>query len=259
MISTQKILKQGNKLKILIKDINFSLANTIRRSVQEIPILAIDIVEIYKNDSALSDKILAHRLALIPLKFDKGLTLKEKCSCKGKGCIKCTVSLKLKVTGPCTVYSKDLKVRGAEVIYKEMPIVILAKDQQIELSCQAILGKGKEHAKFSPGLIYYNPYPLIEIKGCDLCKECISICPKKAITINKGKIKIDPFKCDICEFCIEKCKEKGKNSIKIIPNKTDFIFSIESWGQLKPNEILLESIKAIDLNLNDLSKQLKKL
>ena len=49
-------------------DINISLVNAIRRSVNEIPILAIDELEITKNDSALYDELIAHRAGLIPLK-----------------------------------------------------------------------------------------------------------------------------------------------------------------------------------------------
>jgi DNA-directed RNA polymerase subunit D len=257
MVSTQKIYRKKEKLKFLIKEISYSLANSIRRSSQEIPILAIDIVEFYKNDSALSDEILAHRLGLIPLKTGKGITPREDCSCKGKGCSKCVIPIKLKATGPCTVYSKDLKMRGAEIIYGDMPIVILAKDQVLEFSAQASLGKGIEHAKFSPGLIYYNSYPIIDIKG-DVSKECIDVCPLGAITENKGKIKIDPLKCDMCEACIEKCNEKKQEVIKITPSETDFIFTIESWGQLEPNELLIESVKALDNNFKDFSKELKK-
>jgi DNA-directed RNA polymerase subunit D len=259
MVSIQKISGKENKINFLIKDIDFSIANALRRSSQEIPILAIDAVEFYKNDSALSDEILAHRLGLIPLQADKGIVEREKCTCKGKGCIKCKIALKLKAQGPCTVYAKDLKVKGASVVYKEMPLVILDKDQQLELSAEAVLGKGKEHAKFSPGLFYYNSYPIIEVRGCDLCRDCIASCPQKAITEEKGHIKIDPLKCDICEACIEKCKEKGKEAIKITPSEKDFIFTIESWGQLNTLQLFKESINALDNNLKDLAKQVKKI
>lgn len=259
MATIQKISGKENKITFLIKDIDFSIANAIRRSSQEIPILAVDTVEFYKNDSALSDEILAHRIGLVPLESDKGIIEREKCTCKGKGCMKCTVALKLKAEGPCTVYSKELKVKGANVVYKDMPLVILDKDQQLELSCEAILGKGKEHAKFSPGLVYYNSYPLIEIKGCNLCKNCIKICPQKAITEEKGQIKINPLKCDMCEACINACIEKGKNAVKISPSEKDFIFTVESWGQLSSEELFKETINALDENLSEFSKQLKKI
>ena len=51
-------------------DANYSILNAIRRSVEEVPTLAIDEVEIFKNDSALYDEVLAHRIGLVPLKTE---------------------------------------------------------------------------------------------------------------------------------------------------------------------------------------------
>ena len=121
MVKIEKISSDKEKIVFLIKGINNSIANSIRRSIFEVPILAIDSVEFYKNDSALYDEILAHRLGLLPLRTSKTFTQREKCTCKGKGCIKCTLSFKLKAKGPKMVYAGDLKGKGAEMIYPEMP------------------------------------------------------------------------------------------------------------------------------------------
>ena len=56
---------------IFTSDMNISLANAIRRSVGEVKVLAIDECDIYKNDSALYDEIIAHRLGMISLKNQK--------------------------------------------------------------------------------------------------------------------------------------------------------------------------------------------
>src|SRR3989344_4783724 len=94
--------------KIVLKiEANETLANAIRRSVSEIPTLAVDEVEIYKNDSALYDEMVAHRIGLIPLKTEKGMSSKTK------------IELKLVKTGPCTVYSGDLD-GNAEVVYDKI-------------------------------------------------------------------------------------------------------------------------------------------
>jgi hypothetical protein len=66
----------------------------------EIPVLAVDSIEVSKNDSMLYDEMLALRIGLIPLKADKTFALPEECTCKGKGCMKCTASLVLKASGP---------------------------------------------------------------------------------------------------------------------------------------------------------------
>jgi len=72
-----KIEKKENKI-IFKAEIEESLANAIRRYLNQIPILAIDEVEIIKNGSALYDEVVAHRLGLIPLKMDKMITEKNK-------------------------------------------------------------------------------------------------------------------------------------------------------------------------------------
>jgi len=257
-IKIEKISKEKEKIVFLVKEINNSIANSIRRSVLEIPVLAIDTVEFYKNDSALYDEMIAHRLGLVPIKATKTFKSRKECSCKGKGCLKCTASFKLKVKGPGMVYAKDLKGKGAEVVYPEMPIVLLNKDQELVLTTEAILGTGKEHAKHTPGLIWFNSYPVIQIKDCEGCNECVNVCPRKAITMKNNKISIDPLKCDICDACVEFSKEKEKCSITIEPSKEDFIFFIETFGQLKPEEIFIDSIKVLDQNLKDFDKEFNK-
>src|SRR3989338_4141424 len=110
-----EIIEKKPERIVLKMDENEVLANALRRSVAEVPTLAIDEVEIYKNDSALYDEIVAHRLGLVPLKTEKGMNEKTH------------IDLKLTKTGPCTVYSGDLK-GNAEVIYDKIPITLLGAD-----------------------------------------------------------------------------------------------------------------------------------
>src|SRR3989338_3916155 len=129
---------------------NEVLANALRRSVSEVPTLAIDEVELFKNDSALYDEVLAHRLGLIPLKTEKGMNAKTK------------IDLKLSKTGPCTVYSSDLD-GNAEIVEGKIPITLLGEGHKLELVATATLGKGIDHAKYIPALCYYRH--LLEIKS----------------------------------------------------------------------------------------------
>ncbi|MEM4703401.1 MAG: DNA-directed RNA polymerase subunit D [Candidatus Pacearchaeota archaeon] len=252
----EKIKETKEKVSFIVKGINFSFANAIRRSVSEIPVLAIDTVEFSKNDSALYDEILAHRLGLVPLKAPKLFASREECSCNGKGCLKCTASLKLKVKGPKTVYSGDLKSKSVEPVFKEMPLVVLEKDQELELSAEAILGKAKEHAKFSPGLLWFNALPEVTIRGCDGCAKCLEVCPRKGITMKDRSIIIDPFKCDMCGACTDLCKEL-KDAITIRPSQEDFVFYVESFGQMTAKEIFLAALEVLNDNLKQLEKVIK--
>lgn len=257
----ERISKSHDKSVFLVKGITNSLANTLRREVHEILTVAIDTVEFYKNDSALYDEMIAHRLGLVPLRAPKTFTPRNGCSCKGKGCLKCTAVLKLKAKGPCTVYARDMKAKGIEVVYGDMPLVILAKDQELELVAEATSGTGKEHTKHNPGLIWFNSYPIITIKGCegDAAREIARLCPTKAIAVKDNKLVIDALKCNMCNACVEASLKKDKCKIDIVPSAQDFIFFVESFGQMSPEEIFANSIEALDENLDELSKQLKKL
>lgn len=255
-----KILnKKEGKITVLIKGIDTSIANTLRRSIQEIPTLAIDEVEFIKNDSALFDEVIAHRLGLLPLKTEK-IAAREECSCKGKGCGKCTVALKLKTKGPCMVYASNLKGKDI-VVYKKMPLVNLIKDQELEFNAYARLGRGKEHVKFSPGLIYFKPLvELVFSKECDLCQACIEACPLHLLSLQDKTISVKNIEeCDLCEACMEACRKKGKSAINVKASKEDFIFIAESFGQLSTKEIFTEICKVIEKNLKELDKKLSKL
>lgn len=250
----------GDELSFILKGINSTYANAIRRSSGEIPILAIDTVEITKNDSVLYDEMLALRIGLVPLTADKTYTLSEECTCKGKGCMKCSVNLTLKAIGPGIVRASDIKSKTVKPVYPDMPLVLLQKDQELEIVAEAKLGKGKDHAKYSPGLVWFRAYPKIDLgKDCAACKECVSVCPKMIFDADGKVFPKKVLDCDLCNACVENCEKKGKSGIKISSSDEDFIFEIESWGQLSPKEIFIESINALGKNIKELDKDLKKL
>jgi len=249
--------KNANELSFIIKGATNHYVNSLRRNILEIPILAIDIVEFLKNDSALYDEVIAHRLGLVPLKTDKSFTLPEECNCDGKGCIKCNAALKLSAKGPGTVFSKDLKSKAVEIVYDDIPIVLLEKGQELELIATARVGKAIEHAKFSPGLAWFRAYPIIELNKNKICDECIPNLPENILDFEDKKILLEELsKIKLCKNCSELLK-KGKE-ITLSPSETDFIFTIESWGQIPAKEIFIEACKVLEENLELTSKELEK-
>src|SRR3989338_2343306 len=257
----QLLESKDNETSFVIKGINPVYANTIRRiATSEVPTMAIDEINFIKNDSALYDEIVAHRLGLVPLKTDlKSYNLKEECTCKGAGCAKCTLKLNINTKGPVTVYSHDIQSTDPKVkpVYDKMPITLLIKNQKLELEATAILGKGKTHAKFSPGRVFYRAYPSISITQSKIVnpEKYVKVCPQDVYETDGKTLKIkDLSACDLCNACVEIADD---DSIKVSGSKSDFIFSMESFGQLSNKEILQEAAKIFDAKLNEFSKKLK--
>lgn len=221
MIKIKNYDKENQKIRFTT-DMPISLANAIRRGVLEIPIMAIDEVEISQNDSALYDEVIAHRMGLIPIKTSK--TIKE-------------TKFKLKEKGPKTVYSTDISP-SIGVDYK-LPIVILDEEQEIQMVMDANLGKGVEHIKYSPGLIYYtyNLEPeILDFVSVD----------------EKGKISYDEK-----ELKNKKLSEEQINKIQKTTKVEELIFNIESWKQIEVKDIFLRAIEVLNSNLSELGKAVK--
>ena len=161
--------KEKGKLSFILKDSNPVYVNTLRRMmVDEVPTMAIEEVEFQKNNSILYDETIAHRLGLIPLKTDlKSYNLPDKCMCVGNGCFRCQLKMVLRATkGSGVVYASEIKSKDPAVkpVYPEMPIVKLLKGQTLELEATAVLGRGREHMKWSPCHVWYKYKPVIEIQ-----------------------------------------------------------------------------------------------
>ncbi len=261
-----KLLEKGKgsqKLSFMVKGIDAAYANTLRRyMINKVPTLAIDEVEFRKNSSALYDEVIAHRLGLIPLTTDlKSYNLPKDCKCKGAGCSQCQLKLTLKAKGPKTVYSSDLKSKdpSAKPVFEEIPIVKLLKDQEIEFVATAVLGVGKAHIKWSPGLVYYRHKANIEIvKNTFAEAELVAEqCPAKIFNAKGNKLTINNdnvLDCTLCNACVDACN----GEVKVEPETDTFIFVIESWGQLNAKDIVKESVDVFDKALNELSEAVDK-
>lgn len=212
-----------NKQKIEFDtDMSIALANAIRRSVLEIPVLAIDEIEIVKNDSALYDEIIAHRLGLVPIKTGKAA--KE-------------TKFSIKAKGPCIVDS-GLISPSIGTDYK-LPITILNEGHELEIIATANLGKGVEHIKYSPGLIYYihNVKPeLLDFIEID----------------DDGNVTFSEREADN-----KKISEENLKEIKKLKKVDELHFTIESWGQLDVKEIFSRAIEVLEDNLKKVEKAVK--
>ena len=227
---------------IFIAEIEESLANAIRRYINQIPVLAVDEMEISRNDSPLYDETIAHRIGLIPIKTDKSVNGKK--------------ILKLDVKEEGIVYSGELK-GDLKIVYERIPITTLNKGQELNISATVKKGKGEDHAKFSPGLMFYRNVVKIKLdKDCP--KEVVNICPKKVFDFKEDNVVVrDSLECDMCEACIEICRKYEKDSIKLIPTK-ELVISLESFGQIDIKEIFKKSVEFLKKDLAEISKKIGK-
>jgi DNA-directed RNA polymerase subunit D len=238
----KKIEKTGNQIVFTAK-IDETLANSIRRYVNQIPVLAIDEVEISRNDSALYDETVAHRIGLIPLKMESATAKKP-----GK--------LKLDVKKEGMVYSGELKGKPA-VVYKNIPITTLNADQELQLVATIRAGKGSEHSKFSPGLMFYRNATEIIIDK-EFGAEIKRICPDAEIAEKGNKIVIiDDKKREIADFC-EGLANENKKKAEINP-MDELVITVESFGQMDAEDIFKKSIQTLKKDLAYVAKETGKI
>lgn len=228
-----KVLQEkGNIVKLLIKDTTSAFVNALRRQIMAgTPILAIDDVHIYENTGVMFDEMLAHRLGLIPIKMD---SKKHRQGDK--------VKLVLEKEGPCTVYSKDIKSTDPKIEPADLntPVTKLSEGQKVRIEMDAVVGTGKQHAKWQPAIVSYTELP--------------------QIVAEKGS-KDKAYKSDVLEMMLD-----GKHRDIILKegqtiqyDSTTFVMIIESHGNLSPKELLESAAEELKEKTGEFRKELKNL
>ena len=176
MVKTKVIEENEEAISILFSDTDRAFVNAIRRSLMaDTPKMAIDTVrfemgtieqddEVWETDGPLPDEFVAQRLAMIPIptKHDE-FHFQDSCpSCaelvvEDRGCPQCTMIYTCKEFGSeggRTVTAGDMSFLGAggsiAEKYHSIPITKLYRGQMIEFYATAIMGRGRDHAKWSP-------------------------------------------------------------------------------------------------------------
>ncbi|MBJ29757.1 MAG: DNA-directed RNA polymerase subunit D [Euryarchaeota archaeon] len=173
-----KVLKETEeKMQLLLSETDRSLANALRRTlISDTPKMAIDSVrfqlgtkeqdgEVWETTGPIPDEMVAQRLAMVPIPtmHDKFYFQHECPNCKDlveadRGCLECQMIYTCVVFGSEEgkwVTAGDMKYLGEESLeipehYKSIPLTKLLKGQMIEFYATAIMGRGKDHTKWSP-------------------------------------------------------------------------------------------------------------
>src|SRR3989344_790044 len=238
----KKVEKTANQI-VFTADISDTLANSVRRYVNRVLVLAVDEVEISRNDSPLYDEAIAHRISLVPLKSDKSVNEKT------------TEKLKLDAEKEGLVYSKNLK-GNAEVVYPGIPITTLSEGQELQLVAFVKAGRGAEHAKFSPGLMFYRNVSEITLDK-EFSDEIKKTFPEADIKEKGNKIMvIDNKKREILDFCEGIASKRRKKAE--VETGSELVITIESFGQMTPEDMFKKSIEVLRKDLASVQKNLDK-
>ncbi|KAJ0406820.1 hypothetical protein P43SY_008842 [Pythium insidiosum] len=282
-------------IKFELTETDPSVANAIRRvMIAEVPTLAIDLVSIEANTSVMTDEFLAHRLGMIPLFFDGGLenfrqrfVYSQECDCD-EHCPNCSVEFTLDVVadnGVLTVTSESLRssdpyIRPVHFSSEEeynntqdtgVIIAKLGPGQRIKLSAIAKLGIGKEHGKWSPVAVATFMYePIITLNQAVLNMltseqkaELYKSCPTEVYETDENYDQFtvnDAMRCMYCDECVKVANSFKDNpeddaAVTVKMREDKFIFSVETTGQLRPEEVVICALDIIREKLSSLKHQ----
>lgn len=254
-MQVQVLEESYERIKVLFEGYPRIYVNAIRRAALSlVPTMAIDDVVILENSSSFYDEVIAHRLAMVPLKTPVGkYVLPSECDCKSSlGCPRCRVLLVLDVEAGDkvrTVYSGELVSEDEDVkpISPNIPLLKLSPGQKVKLEAYAKLGRGKDHSKWQAASVsVLKSYPIIvKGKSCDNCGACVDACVKNVLSIKEGLLQInDPLNCSLCMECVRACKSEPKG-ISVEEAEDKFILFIESVGSMSARDILLNAVKEL--------------
>jgi len=246
-----------NKAILLLEKSEPALANAVRRTLlAEIPIMAVDTVTFYENTSVMPDEYVAHRIAMVPFKTDlKAYKRPEDC-CSGN-CASCSVDLTIDEAGPKMVYSSDIKTSDAKIkpVSGKIPIVELMPGQRLRLEAKAVLGRGEDHAKWKFGVASFKYAPVLkaDYRKIKDVKAVADACPVGALAAKAGKLELDEIKCTECLACVQAA---GPDALAIEPDRSRFVFVVETNGQITAKDAVLQATKRITEKIESMQSQL---
>ena len=297
---------RGNEIRILLTNTDAAQVNAVRRAlIADVPKLAIDKVnftqgvnqdnkgEVFESVNVLPDETIAHRLAMIPIPTypDEGITFPEDCpNCKdlaeeSKGCLTCQVLYHIRKDGPSedsdekhrTVYAGDLTNISDQMFdireeHKRIPLTILSKGQFLELYAFATLGRGREHAKWSPvaavGFRQHNIAKLNKPKKANVLFD-LGLTTTDGKPIDAKLFGKDKTMTDINHLMdLEKALHQvgpGTNrdvdfddAITLEPVEGAYIFSYETDGSLTPEQAFNGAIDELQGRFDNLAIEIER-
>ena len=269
MVNAEILYEDDEKIRILLKDTDRAFVNSIRRTLMsDTPKMAIETVsfikktveedgEVWETDGPLPDEVIAQRLAMIPIPTNhEQYYFQDECpNCadmveEDRGCALCTMLYYCQKKGSkegVWVTAGDLNFLGEEEgfipeNYQSIPITKLFQGQIIEFSATAIMGRGRDHVKWSPVCgVSFNPRQIgvINIKSRAKILWDLGLNIKAGDFNKEGRLedvdKVDLLRKDLNHVGsgTEESREfKEAVVLEDVPN--EFILSFETDGSMSP-------------------------
>ena len=221
-----------HEAKFLVRGITPDLANGIRRSIlADVPTLSIDSVRFVENSSVMFDEQLALRLGLVPLTTPEGEFEPGD-----------VITLALDVEGPDTAYSGDLVSADpmVEPAEKNIPIIELKADQRLEIEADAVLGRGRDHAKHQGGIaVGYRHLQAVETLG-----EADEYGEDEG-QIVRGVIEEDGELIPTEEFDNDLRNRYPDTDVAVHDVENAFVFHVESDGSMPVTDLVSRAVSSL--------------
>jgi DNA-directed RNA polymerase subunit D len=274
-MKVRTLKREDDSLEVLIEETDPTTVNAVRRTLlADVPKMAIEDVEFhlgpiraedgkeYESVAPLFDEMIAHRLGLVPIPTDLGLyNRRADCpSCHGEGCPSCTIIYSVNKRGPAVVTSADMEPIGdAKLRPKDpnIPIVQLAEGQAILIYATAILGTGKDHAKWQPTHgVGYRYLPIVKVgnKTIDVLDPKVPFCTSHMITTATDEEETRELSSD-CNVCAAFSEAYKTNTIKAANDPSRIVLRFETDGSISAKDVLLKALEILSGEFADLSKQ----
>ena len=291
MVKVTIIEESDDKIKILLTGTDRALVNSIRRSlISDTPKMAIETVrfemgtieqedQVWETTGPLPDEVIAQRLAMIPIPTrHEEFHFQHECpNCaelveEDRGCPMCTMIYTCKAFGSkegTMVTAKDLNYLGDSSLeipelYKSIAITKLFNGQMVEFYATAIMGRGRDHAKWSPACgVTFEPRKIGIINNKTKAKILWDL--KLGITakdFSDGKLE-DYFKVEelksqlhhVGEGTEESRDFKDAITLENVPG--EFVLSFETDGSMTPRTAFNMAVKELAGKFNIIEQDTK--
>ncbi|PSQ22456.1 DNA-directed RNA polymerase subunit D [Halobacteriales archaeon QS_9_67_15] len=236
-----EFVERGDRdARFLVRGITPAFANGIRRAmIADVPTFSIDRLRVVENSSVMFDEQIGLRLGLVPLTTPDG-----------EFEVGDEVTLALDVEGPSreeaaetvTAYSGDI-VSSDEMVQPaddNIPIIDLKAGQRLEVEADAVLDRGREHAKHQGGVaVGYRHLQRVNVVGDkgEFADDEPHIL-RGVIEEDGELIPTDEFDNDLTE------RYPGKElEVEDVPNA--FVFSVETDGSLTVDALVTRAVDSL--------------